>query len=411
MARKIRSPSLENRTSRLKLAVRKKPFFVVVSPGVSLGYRRNAGAGSWSVRASDGAGSNWLKGFAIADDFEEANTETVLTFWEAQDRARKIARAGEGSGERPATVAEALDAYEADLKARGAAVGNVTRVRHNLPSTLAARPVSLLGAKELRNWRDGLVKAGKAGKAGMAPASADRTARALKAALSLAQKDDPRITNGAAWKLARLPDSENARNVILPDETVRAVVAAAYAIDRAYGLFVELAAVTGSRESQLLRVEVHDLQDDGPAPRLMVPSSRKGRHRKVERKPIPIPVGLALKLREAVGDRPGGDPLLLCSDGTRWRRLDLLFRQAAGLAGLDPNVTGYSLRHSAVVRGLMSGVPIRVIASLMDTSTQMIEKNYSRYIVGDASDALIRRAMLDLGEPAPADNVVALRQK
>jgi integrase len=131
----------------------------------------------------------------------------------------------------------------------------------------------------------------------------------------------------------------------------------------------------------------------------------------VERKPIPIPVGLALKLREAVGDRPGGDPLLLCSDGTRWRRLDLLFRQAAGLAGLDPNVTGYSLRHSAVVRGLMSGVPIRVIASLMDTSTQMIEKNYSRYIVGDASDALIRRAMLDLGEPAPADNVVALRQK
>jgi hypothetical protein len=405
MARRTRAPKLETRTTRLKLAVRRKPYFAVIAPGIGLGYRRNAGAGTWSVRVSDGHGGNWLKGFSVADDYEEANGDSVLTFWAAQDKARSIARAGEGSGERPATVSEALDAYEANLRARGGALGNVTRVRFNLPSTLAARPVGLLTAKELRSWRDRLVKAG------MQPASADRTARALKAALSLAAKDDKRIINAAAWRdLERLPDAETARNVILPDETVRAVVAAAYEFDPAYGLFVELAAVTGSRESQLLRVEVCDLQD-GPAPRLMVPASRKGRRRKTERRPLPIAPALATALRQAAAGRPDDAPLLLCADGSRWRRLDLIFRQVAALAGLDASITCYALRHSSIVRQLVAGVPVRLVAASHDTSVAMIEKTYSRYIIGDPSDAITRLAMLDLASPATAPNIVPIGRK
>jgi integrase len=405
MARRTRAAKLETRTTRLKLRVQRKPYFTTIAPGIGLGYRRNVGAGTWSVRASDGHGGNWLKSFAVADDHEEANGESVLDFWMAQDKARTIARAGEGSsGERPATVGEALDAYEADLRARGGAMGNVTRVRFNVPSTLAARPVGLLTAKELRAWRDRLVKAS------MAPASADRTARALAAALSLAARDDPRITNATAWKtgLARLPDAEQSRNVILPDSAIRVVVAAAYEVDPAFGLFVELAAVTGARASQLLRVEVCDLQD-GTAPRLMVPTSRKGRRRKTERRPLPIPPALARALRQAAAGRPGNAPLLLRTDGSHWPALDLvMFRRAAKQAGLDLDVTPYCLRHSSIVRQLVAGVPLRLVAASHDTSTAIIERNYSRHIIGDPSDALTRRAMLDLGQPTLADNVVSI---
>jgi hypothetical protein len=167
------------------LASRRKPYFVTVGPGCSLGYRKNSGAGSWSVRASDGNGGNWLKGFATADDHEDANGESVLDFWQAQDRARKIGRGGgEGTGERPSSVSEAVAAYADDLKGRGGDARNVGRVRHSLPASLAAKPVSLLTSKELRSWRDGMVKAG------MKPASADRTARALMAALNLAAGDE-----------------------------------------------------------------------------------------------------------------------------------------------------------------------------------------------------------------------------
>jgi hypothetical protein len=96
MARSIRSSSLESRTGRLKLASRWKPYTTRVAPGVRLGYRRNKTAGRWSVIAADGKGGAWLKAFAEADDFETANGESILDFWQAQTRARLLARGEDG---------------------------------------------------------------------------------------------------------------------------------------------------------------------------------------------------------------------------------------------------------------------------------------------------------------------------
>ena len=73
MARKIRSPDLETRTARLKLAVRKKPYTVSIARGIRLAYRRNQGGGVWSVLKADGAGGSWLQRFALADDHEDAS--------------------------------------------------------------------------------------------------------------------------------------------------------------------------------------------------------------------------------------------------------------------------------------------------------------------------------------------------
>ena len=69
---KPRKSSLETPTARRKLAVRKNSYFVKISPGISLAYRRNQGAGVWSVRATDGHGGEWLKKIGIADDLEPA---------------------------------------------------------------------------------------------------------------------------------------------------------------------------------------------------------------------------------------------------------------------------------------------------------------------------------------------------
>ena len=61
------------------------------------------------MRVADGHGGNWTKGFVVADDYENAD---VLTFWEAQDRARALARGSVDDG-RQCTVTAA------NLKARG----------------------------------------------------------------------------------------------------------------------------------------------------------------------------------------------------------------------------------------------------------------------------------------------------
>jgi integrase len=311
---KPRFSQCETATARRKLTIRKKPYWLTIAPGIALGYRRNAGAGTWSVRSTDGHGADWIKRIGLADDQEPADGAAVLTFWQAQDRARALARGQTGDdGDRPVTVIEALERYEADLVARGGDPYNARRAKLHLGGMLLSKPVALLSATELKKWRDGLA---------LSPASVNRTRTCLRAALELAAQHDPRIDNRRAWRvgLAGLPDSQRARNVILSDDVVKKIVEAAYEHDRALGLLVEVAATTGARLSQLARLEVGDLQSDRPDPRLLMPLSAKGRMRakRHERRPVPIPAPLARVLSEAAGDRPVDTPLLIRSNGTAW---------------------------------------------------------------------------------------------
>ena len=116
MARKHRNSSLESRTARLKLAVRRKPYSgPSLARGVALMYRRNKTNGTWVLKASDGHGKYWTKAIAEADDHDESNGKTILKFFEAQDRAKKLARGEDGStGTAPITVDSALKDYRRD---------------------------------------------------------------------------------------------------------------------------------------------------------------------------------------------------------------------------------------------------------------------------------------------------------
>ena len=101
MARNMRASQLETRTARLRLLVSRKPTWVRIGHGVSLGYRRNQGPGTWVLRVADGKGGHWTKALAAADDFDTANGGAILDFWQAQDRARAVGlgvRHGEGGG-------------------------------------------------------------------------------------------------------------------------------------------------------------------------------------------------------------------------------------------------------------------------------------------------------------------------
>jgi integrase len=400
--KKPRAQALESASARRKLPISKKPLYVKIAPGIRLGYRRNEGPGTWSVRVT-GPDIDWVKKIALADDHEPADGRAVLTYWQAIDAARRLARRqpGEPIDEtRPLTVAEALSLYERDLI-----------LRIHLTSAILSKPVLMLGATELTKWRDSLLAKG------LAPSTVNRTKTGLRAALELAAKHDPRIANQRAWKvgLAALPDAHRSRNVILDDSTVRRVVAAAYDHDRALGLMTEVAAVTGARLSQLSRLEVGDLQADRAEPRVLMPCSGKGRvrNKRHERRPVPITSALAAVLKQEAAGRAGDAPLLLRSNGERWghgrsrhHRND--FRAVVKAAGLDPDeVTLSALRHSSIVRQLLGSVPIRIAATLHDTSVKMIESTYSRYI-GEHTDALARKALLQI-EPMTVANVVPFK--
>jgi len=301
MARKVRHSSLESRTARLKLAVRRKPY-----PGPKLGrgihllYRRNKTNGSWVLKASDGHGAYWTKAIAEADDFDTSNGARVLTFFEAQEVAKKLARGEDGSAETaPITLDIALKDYKRDLAARSANPYNAEHPRLHLSGVLLSKPVALLTATELKKWRDGLLGQ-------MKPSTINRTCRCICAALALAAQHDDRIRNSDAWEvgLAGLPDAQEARNVILSDDEVRAFISTAYAHDHQLGLLVDVLAVTGARPSQVARLRVEDLHDHAARPKLSMPKSAKGGGRnrsqkKAERYSVPITVALSRKLKEA----------------------------------------------------------------------------------------------------------------
>ena len=144
------------------------------------------------------------------------------------------------------------------------------------------------------------------------PSSVNRIGNALRAALNLAATQDQRINNQTAWRigLAAIFDAAQARNVILSDQVIRDIITAAFGIGSELGLLVETAAVTGARVSQIANLRVADLQADRPDPRLMMPSSRKGRgQKKVTHVPVPIP---GQRGRETKARQQGKAPMPRC---------------------------------------------------------------------------------------------------
>jgi integrase len=391
---KIRDAKLETPTARGKLSPRRKPYWVRVAPTVWLGYRAaKRKPGTWSV---GGDARRWIRVFGYADDVEKADGKTILDFWQAQTHAKSLARGQttEGQGA-PVTVNQALDNYRADLLAHGADPSNADRIRAHVPDMLAGKCVALLSVGDLRQFRDGMVAKD------LKPGAVNRCTKALKAALNVAADADTRVTNRSSWRigLKLLPTGNAARRLVLPDEDIRRIVAAAYEIDRRLGCFIEVLAVTGCRASQAARLTVGDLQIKQE--RLLVPPSRKGGRKAVAKKPehipLPMPGALVQALQEAARGRPDDAPLLLQGSGQPWTSRDLTtpFADAALRAGLPATTTSYCMRHSSIVRMILRGLPIGLISRLHDTSAQQIETNYARYIT-DVADDLARTALLDM---------------
>jgi integrase len=401
---KPRSAKFETPTARLRHGVSKKPYTVVkLARGIFLEYRRNKSAGTWIVRASDGRGAYWTKRIGDAADFEAANGTTIFDYWQACERALLLARGtGSDGGAAPMlTMDGALTAYGKNLEAIGGDPYNAERPRRYLSAKLLNRPVAMLGesgATELAAWRDQLLE-------NLAPASAKRICICLRAALNLAADRDPtRITSTAGWRigLGGIVDTSRARRVVIPDADVLRLVSAAFEVEYRFGLLIAVIAAVGARLSQAARLRVVDLEANSC--RLQMPSSAKGKKRRMIHAPVPIPRSLTDMLARECQGRDPEEPLLRRPDGAPWPHgrhasHQELLRQAAERAGLDSKLTLYWLRHSSIARSLLAGTPIAIVAKLHDTSTKIIEAHYGKYIL-DVSDQIARRGLLDMPSPA-----------
>jgi hypothetical protein len=263
------------------LSVQKQPRRVSrICRGVSLYHRRNEGDGTWIPRIVIEKGAKpYRTSFGSSTEFNEPDGKTYFSFEQAIEKVKQLASEQTPTDgvvtSAPATVADALRSYEADLKRRGAEVYNAKHPRKHLTSALLRTPVMLLTAKLLSDWRDGLRTT-----TDLADSSIDRILKGLRAALNAAAAADPaRIKNKNAWKIGLETISEEipARKAVLSDAKVSAFIAEAYAINDAFGEFIDVLAQCGMRPSQAARLTVQDLDDSDPErPQLHCPKSAKG---------------------------------------------------------------------------------------------------------------------------------------
>ena len=259
--------NLQTRAARARLTPRGKPYKVRLMPGVHLGYRaaqsRHRRMGGDRQRRQ-GRSMDRRASPTPTTSSRRTGRRCSITSRRRSRRERWPEAMPTPPADRPATIDEALTAYEADLTTRRANPYNARNVRFHLPAHLLAQPLPQVTAKQLRHWRDGLIAEG------MLPATVNRVLKSAHAAFNLAAKLDKRVAaNAQAWKigLEALRGTVTARDAVLTDAQVLAVVAAAYDVSAAFGLYCQIHAETGARSSQLARLVVADLERD----RLMVP--------------------------------------------------------------------------------------------------------------------------------------------
>ena len=391
MARKVRNNALESRTNRLKLPIAKKPVFVRVGPGISLGYRRNQTAGTWVLRIADGQGGASTSKIGLADDFDEANGAEFLDYWQAQERAKIEAKRGRASlGNEPLTVSVAAETYLKWLTAKNPRTAADTRGRlekHFLPK-FGKRLVSSLTKTMLDSWLSTMIgKSDNPERIRQSKDSANRVLTMVKALLNYAVKDPANgLADDAAWRLVRpFQGVSKPRDTRYTADEVKRLIASAP--DEATADLIKGAFLTGARYGELSEAKVSYF--DARTQTLRVNVGKTGS------RTIILQTSAVSFFSKLAAKRTPDEFLFVREDKTRWKRSDQTrpVKEALEKAQLPLDGSLYALRHTYISSAIEGGVPLNIIADNCGTSIRMIEKTYAKILAEN------RRQFIEKGAP------------
>jgi integrase len=396
MPRSARNSSLETRTARARLAVRRKPYFTKIAKGLSLGYYRGAVAGAWIARYYRGAQTYNTTTIGGADDTVDADGVKVFDYWQAQEQARQwgerqrlIAAGGVRKGSY--MVRDAVTDYLAEIKAEKKPEA-VQSAKYKFDAwvlpELGAIELEKLTTDRINRWRNKIATHPKRVRTKRTAieratraiaddedarrarkATANRVLTMLKAALNRAFQAD-KVSSDATWRKVK-PFKR-------VDEAVVRYLSAAEArrlVDTCatdFRKLVQAALLSGCRYSELTRLKCSDFNPDSGTRAIRL-SKGKVRH-----------VVLTDEAKAAFSSWTekfaSTDLVFRRADGKPWgtshqrRPLD----EASARAGISPAVTFHILRHTHGSHLAMNGVPMGVIAAqLGHADTRMTEKHYA----------------------------------
>ena len=391
MARRIRNNALENRTGRLKLPIAKKPIFVRIGHGISLGYRRNQTAGTWVLKVSDGKGGARTSSVGTADDFDDANGISILNYWQAQDLAKKKANSSSDALTAPIlTIRMAAETYLDVLTGQNPRTAADTRGRlekHFLPK-FGSQPVTSLTKTKLDGWLTAMIKSSDDPEVvRRSKDSANRVLTMVKALLNHAMRDPAnQLTDDNAWRLVKpYHGVSKPRDIRYTAVEVSKLIQSA--ADQETANIIKGCYLTGARYGELAEARVG--QFDAEAGSLKISSGKTGGRNIILQ-------SSAISFFDAItSERTSEEFIFVRSDGSRWKRSDQTrpIKDALRKAGLSIDGSLYALRHTYVSMAIEGGIPLNVIAENCGTSVRMIEKTYAKIL------AQHRRDFIENGAP------------
>lgn len=429
MARTVRNTKIDTRSARSKLPIQREPYWTSISPGYSLGYRKNKNGGTWIARRYSPDASPKMRYHAIgpADDVMDADGVSALSFAQAQEKAREWFRqeAREVHGVSAAgsyTVNDALDAYIQKLEIEGKPSARDARYRADalICPAIGRIKLSKLTPERLRRLLRDLadtpprVRTKRGKKQKYRPSidteearrkrrsNANRTWTVLRAALNHAFIEGM-VESDHAWRRVKpFQGVDAARTRYLTVEESQRLINAA---SPEFRPLVVAALLTGARYGELARLDVGDFNPD--AGTITIRRSKSGRARHVFLSNEGVEFFSCI-----TAGREADEPMLTRKDGTRWGDCHQVrpMHEACKAAKISPPIGFHGLRHTFASQAVMNGAPLPVIAhNLGHTSTRMVERHY-----GHLANSYVAQC---IRETAPRFNlqqdstVVALRRK
>jgi len=386
---------LDTISAREKLPPKREPYWLRITKGCYLGYRRMAedSSGTWLARCRRPDGElvqtsvGSLEQYRPHERFDKAMT--AARAWFEANLHPHVAKSG------PVTVQEACSEYAQHVKEQkgdGPAQELEARYRRWIwNDPIHKIQLALLAREDVSEFRRRMVNAPvRVGTSGETRArsrdTVNRDLAALRAALNFAFAQGKAPTD-AAWRepLKAFRGVSNRRGLYLDRDQRRALIQAA---PPDLTLFLTGLAMLPLRPGALAALLVKDF--DNRLNVLTVGHDKSGRDRKIK-----LPPESAAILKAACQGKDLTAPLFTRSDGVAWSKDSWKWpiKHAVKAAGLPSSTTAYTLRHSVISDLVHGGLDLLTVAQISGTSVAMIEKHYGHLRADIAASALASLAL------------------
>jgi integrase len=330
-----------------------------------------------------------------ADDYTDANGETVLTYYQASEKARAFAtrreqQAGIGITQE-ITVAESVDHYLMWFRAHRKGIATAERIINAfiLPA-FGEQKVAALRKKPISEWRDKLAstparkrtRTGRTQAFRAAPqtedqrrarrATANRILAVLKAILNKAAEDDLTAPRGP-WVDVKPFKSVNQPVERFLTEGEAARLLNACPID--FRRLVRGALLTGCRYAELTGLRVADVRLVADLGQVYIREAKSGKSRH-----IPLSSEGRDFFADQVSGKVGEDFVFEKKNGTPWGRnhASRPLQEACEAAKIQPAVSFHELRHTYASLLAQAGADLLTISKLLGHSdTRITARHYA----------------------------------